>query len=321
MVDCRIHDKSPSDSTASTPSPSVSFAHLISTRQHEYTIKQSTMLARSLSSVCRKCQVSRSLPVVSHRPPVRKFSTDIILQTIQTGLTTLHTVSGAPWWLTIGMSTLFVRTSLFPLVRFQIISSRTLSKAMPEINFLFKLLQNRLSQIPSSESAERRKVVTVFLKGVKACFVLHEVSMFEVFFYPVINLALFFSFVYSVRDMVLHGSLDLKLEEGGALWFKDLSEKDKTFTLPLMAIGLSYGALELALGSSVQGRMLFLIKDALQSTLLLSIPFLTSLPSGVFCYWIPSTIFGIMQSLALKNSKFVKLFRLPALATSSVKKV
>lgn len=233
-----------------------------------------------------------------------------VLVSVQDAIVSLHKASATPWWATIALSTVVVRTALFPLVRYQLLASRKLSAAVPEINFLFQLLRNRLKHIPSSDSKERMKVVSVFVKGVKACLTLHEVRMSEILLYPLVNFTVFVSFVYSVRDLVINGPVDLALDEGGMLWFTDLSEKDKTFALPLIALGLSYGAVEIAVARS-QGKLITFFKDFIQSILLLSVPFVTTLPSGVFCYWIPSSCFGIAQSIALRNPAFQKLLKIP----------
>lgn len=203
-----------------------------------------------------------------------------------------------------------VRSCLFPMVRYQLVASRKMANAMPEVNFLFQLLRNRLRFIASSDKAERKKVISVFFKGVKACFVLHDISLGEILVYPLINIGVFISFVYSLREMVVHGNAELGLHEGGTLWFTDLTEKDKTFYLPFTAISLSYLALEIAFANS-SGKVIMLLKDVTQSLLLLVVPFTTSLPSGVFCYWIPSSVFGITQSIALKSPIIQKLLRLP----------
>lgn len=247
--------------------------------------------------------------------PFRKISFDTnIMEPIQNSILSLHNMSGSPWWLTIVSSTLVVRTALFPLVRYQILASRKLGKAIPEVNFLFQLFANRMAAIPSSQIQEKISVLSVFLNGVRACFVVHQVNTFELIFYPIVNFAIFASFVFSIRDLVINGDESLNLTDGGIAWFYDLSEKDKTFILPMVALCSSYMAVEIAVSNS-KGKLILLFKDVLQSLLLLSAPFVHNLPAGVFCYWIPNSLFGIAQSLALRNPRFMKVFRIPPLPT------
>ena len=274
-------------------------------------MRRSEMWTRTAVPLLRPALIPAQISTPD-RKTHRAFTTETlnVIGSLQESIIALQTMTGAPWWATIGLSTIVVRTVLFPLVRYQLLASRKLSLAVPEINFLFQLLRNRLKHIPVSDSKERMKVVSVFFKGVKACLTLHEVRMSEILLYPLVNFAVFVSFVYSVRDLVISGPTDLGLDEGGLFWFKDLSDKDKSFSLPLVALGLSYGAVEIALARS-QGKLVIFFKDFIQSILLLSVPFITTLPSGVFCYWIPSSCFGIAQSIALRNPTFQKLLKIP----------
>jgi YidC/Oxa1 family membrane protein insertase len=129
------------------------------------------------------------------------------------------------------------------------------------------------------------------------------------FAYPIVNIGVFMTFIYSVRSMITHSD-NYDLLEGGVLWFVDLSSKDPTFLLPLGALSLSYLAMELGFGKNQKGAgMLF--KDGLQSLVLLSVPFVTTLPAGVFCYWIPSSLFAIAQSQIIKGPYAQTLLGIP----------
>lgn len=275
----------------------------------------------STAAISRVDKRQKSSPLIEQR---RTFVSEIVTsiqtvsQTIQTSLHDFHTWSGLPWWFSIAASTVLVRSATFPLVRKQIIVSRKLGAAMPEISFLSQLLTSRLRTIPVSDVSQRMNLIQTYLKGVKACFVVHDVSIAQIFLYPMINIAVFVTFVFSLRDMVLHGPVSWGLEQGGMGWFPDLTEKDKTFLLPVYATSLSYLAIELGTAGT-QGRVAMFLKDALQCIILFSLPMVTQLPAGVFCYWIPSSCFGIMQSQLLKNPKFQTFFRIP-LAKPPMKK-
>jgi len=251
-------------------------------------------------------------PILSKSFPKRHFTTDFpsAAEAIQNALQTIHLTYGLPWWATIATSTIFVRTSLLPLVRSQILASRKLSAAIPELTFLFQLLRNRLAELPLRQNVQRMEVLNTFMKGFRATLILHEVNLAEILFYPLVNFSVFVTFVYSVRDMVIHGDSSLNLDAGGLFWFTDLSDKDRTYLLPLAAIGISYGAIELALGRNL-GKIALLLKDILQSMLLVSMSFVSSLPAWVFCYWLPSSLFGIAQTLALRNARIAQLLRIP----------
>eukprot|EP01032_Pedospumella_encystans_P013618 gene13618-15668_t len=225
----------------------------------------------------------------------------------------LHTATGIPWWATIGLSTVFVRTALLPLVRSQIIASKKLALAMPEMNYLYKLQLRRLNGVKVTSTYERLRIISVFVKGVNACLKVYDVPKRKLIGYPLMNIGVFMTFVYSVRDLLLK-TQDYSLLDGGTLWFVDLASKDATFGLPFAALGLTYLGLELAFRQNSQDNLFSRLKDYGQSGIILFLPFVTQLPAGVFCYWIPSSIFAITQSQILKGPYAQKLFNIPDIA-------
>ena len=242
---------------------------------------------------------------------------------IQGALQSIHATTGLPWWATFATSTAFVRLGLFPLVRQQLLASRQLAGAMPELNFLYQLLKRRLGGLRPLQVAERLRILSIFVKGVNACLVLHSASVVTVIAYPLANMAVFVTFVYSLRSMI-SGDFRPHLQEGGFAWFSDLTQKDTSFMLPLAAVGISYTALETALLAGAAGgnqaRFLMLVKDVFQTLLIISIPVVSALPAGVFFYWIPSSMFGIFQTYLLRNPHFLRLIRIPPLVAPPLSK-
>ena len=231
---------------------------------------------------------------------------------IQEGLITMKSGSGMGWVGTFAFSTVLVRASLLPLVRLQVLESRKLAKAMPELNFLVQLLRERLNTTSGDGlSAKRREEVqntlSVFNKGVKACLTLNDVSILRIVAPPVMNIGMFITFVISVREMIRVGTVP-DLDTGGLLWFEDLTALDKTMALPLLAIGTSYTALELGFatpategGAGTGNRVVVTIKDIIQTILILSVPAVTQLPAGMFAYWIPSSLAGMAQTVLVRQ--------------------
>lgn len=137
---------------------------------------------------------------------------------------------------------------------------------------------------------------------------LHDVQVSKILAVPLANFAVFASFIYSIRDMVLRDPTET-MDIGGMLWFVDLTIKDSTFFLPFSALGLSYLALDLAL--KPHGNVLLYLKDFFQSLMIISIPVILPLPAGIFFYWIPSSVFTIAQTQLLKQAAFRRLLRIP----------
>jgi len=230
---------------------------------------------------------------------------------IEASIVGLHTWTVTPWWASIALSTIFVRTALFPLVRLQVISSKKVALAAPDISLLFQLLRKRLKDTTGFNPVERIKYISSFLRGVSASMVLHDVSKVEMVAYPLINASVFASFVYSIRTMITNGD-DFQFVDGGLLWFRDLEQLDNTLMLPLAALGLSYYALDRAFVVSSSRPAIF-FKDLGQTLIILSVPWVAVLPSGVFCYWIPSSLFTLAQTSFLKSDMGMKLLKIPRL--------
>ena len=244
----------------------------------------------------------------------RQLSSDAIFSLphlIQTSILGLHAISGTPWWGTIALATVCVRVSMLPLVRSQIIASRKLAAIMPEANFVYQLFMKRISSVKVSDTAERMRLFSVFFKGINACFQLQDLKKRQLLAYPLINMGVFMTFVFSVRDLIVRGE-NYDMCQGGILWFVDLTVKDPTFALPLTALCLTYTGLELAFAGGKTPTALF-FKDFAQSLVILTLPFVAVLPAGVFCYWIPSSLFAITQSQVLKSPLALKLLNIPPL--------
>jgi YidC/Oxa1 family membrane protein insertase len=249
---------------------------------------------------------------------------------IQAGMVGLHETTGLPWWATFACSTAVVRLGLLPLTRFQLLATRNLAKSMPEVNFLAQLLRERVKSEYSkrgtaSNASELLSTIAVFRKGVKASFTLNDVSLKRIFALPMVNIACFATFVFSVRDL-LAGATNAppavltQLESGGTGWFVDLTVRDPTLALPVIALASSYCAIEIAFSRvGVSGadtknmKLVTFFKDTIQTVLILSVPVVHTLPAGVFCYWIPSSIIGGLQSIALRTPLGQELLRIPPL--------
>ena len=253
----------------------------------------------------------RHIPSIRNaRRPFIWDAMSTVSHVIQSGMIGLQGATGLPWWASFCASTFLVKLGLFPLVRSQLLATRRVMEALPEMSFLLQLLQNRLRPLKWYEMDKRLRVWITFMRGINACLTINSASFTAVIVYPVTNLSFFFMFVYSLRDMV-HGDLRQTLQNGGMLWFADLSQKDMTYVLPLAAISLSYLTIEVSLGMGAKSRILLILKDFFQSAVIFTIPVVTYLPTGIFMYWIPSSLFAIGQTFLLRHPPFLKLLKIP----------
>lgn len=264
------------------------------------------------SSSYKQLQTHNGIYNTLYNTQRRSISTPVELLTavpsaIQAAIAAFHTASGLEWWTTFTVSTLFLRASLFPLVYSQIVISKRMAKATPELKYLVQLLRARLKGIKYNDYQEIKKVFSIFTMGVTSCLTVHGVSVWRMVAYPALNITVFITFVYSFRDMLANSLAEQDMEHGGLFWFVDLTTKDPTFLLPLAAISLSYLALDLGFKTKNPGRLIVLVQDGVQSMMLLGIPLISGLPAGVFFYWIPSSLFSISQTALVRSDRFQRL--------------
>jgi YidC/Oxa1 family membrane protein insertase len=216
--------------------------------------------------------------------------------------------SGLPWWATIAFSTVLVKTALIPIVRLQIIASQQYAKAIPEISFLNSLLRKNLFG-NSQNTQQKLEAIKSYYRGYRASLVIHNASVLPLVAYPLVNVSVFVTFILSVRDLIEADKAGI-LSEGGLWWFEDLIATDATYVLPFAAVGCSYIGLEVAFQGGA-GPYVPLLRHLAQTFMIFVLPITATLPCGVFCYWIPSSLYGMTQTLLLRQPVVMKALRIP----------
>ncbi|CAM9488599.1 unnamed protein product [Sphacelaria rigidula] len=223
-----------------------------------------------------------------------------ILGTFQAGLEGVHAITGLPWWVTIALTTVAIKAALFPFTVVQAKHAERLGEAWPEL--------------PPHAVNETSRKVWSFVKGTRGIVGLHGAHPLGLLAAPLTNIPVFVSFIWATRRMLLSGTVD-DLTSGGLLWFQDLSYHDTSGVLPLTAVMCTYVSTEIALANSPTPFMQK-VKDFLQSLIILSFPFVVTLPQGVFMYWIPSSLFTGAQLLTMRHPGVRGVFGLKPLATA-----
>ena len=124
---------------------------------------------------------------------------------------------------------------------------------------------------------------------------------------PLAQIPTFLLFVGATRARDGVGELSrYGLARGGALWFGDLTERDRSLALPLSAAALTFANLELGFGGAPAGTLLSRVRGFLQLALIVSLPAIAHQPAGVFMYWLPAASFGTTQLLLFRHSALVR---------------
>ena len=196
-----------------------------------------------------------------------------------------HQTVGAPWWLSIAMLTVVVRTLLFPLTVKQVKSMRAVQDLKPDMDRVRAQYQNN----PEKQREEMTKLYQE--RGVNplgGCLPI------------LVQMPIFIGIFYVIR---LFGGTPGRTEpkypsfvDGGILWFQDLSHADPTYLLPIISAVTMLCATEITLKNA----------DPQQRWLMRLLPigftvFLISFPAGLFVYWITSNLVTIVQNYAIYN--------------------
>jgi len=189
-------------------------------------------------------------------------------------LTFFHSL-GAPWWLSIIMLTIVVRTLLFPLTVRQVKSMRRLQELQPEM----MELREKYKDDPQKQQQELMKLYGERrVNPLGGCLPL------------LVQLPIFIVLFYTIQEFE---SLE-SFRTGGLFWFKDLTAADPYFILPVAYIVTLMAAQEITIRRV----------DPQQRTIMRVLPlvfgiFLYSFPAGLFVYWIASNIISFFQNLII----------------------
>jgi YidC/Oxa1 family membrane protein insertase len=185
---------------------------------------------------------------------------------------------GAPWWLSIAILTVIVRSLLFPLTVRQVKSMRAMQDLKPEMDKIrAKYKDNRQKQQEEIMKLYQDRKVNPF----GSCFPL------------LVQMPIFITMFYVIRNF---GSTHPSFTSGGILWFQDLSAHDPYYVLPVLS------ALTMLAASEITAKSV----DPQQRWMMRILPvaftvFLLNFPAGLFMYWIPSNLVTLVQNYVIYN--------------------
>lgn len=261
----------------------------------------------------------------------------------------VHESVGLPWWGTICLSTILLRTLLMPYTIYLLRNSMRMKKILPELKALNKVMKTGIDRIgilsrlsPSraaSTTASASSVVMasspitgsdqvnpsqdpvavmenneqMVLKNKVAAAHAHHKLLKDTECHPLNNFVvpmLFPPLVLSVFGAVHNLSIaEPSMTTGGALWFKDLVASDPTFVLPTMSGLMWLWVVECAAG--VHYFAWPNVRTSSRCIALAFIPVTSTLPSGIFIFWITSNIYAIAQTYILRFDAVRRALRIP----------
>lgn len=232
-----------------------------------------------------------------------------VWEALQHGVQHVHAFTGLPWWVTLGICSVTMRMTMFPLVIMQIRTVRAMTAGAggAHLQHITKLTIAEYLKSPST----RPKTIKLYLKGLRGISKMFNLRPWRALISPAVHLPCLFTFMLATRDMVRGETFDMST--GGALWFTDLGAVDTTMVLPCVAVGVTYWNLERAFGRGDAVTVSQVFRELFQTGVICSLPFVMNLPAGVFMLWIPSGLYTLSQSsfLATPFMQSVVMLYLP----------
>src|SRR5215208_902148 len=199
-----------------------------------------------------------------------------------------HQTLGVPWWLSIVMLTVIVRSLLFPLTVKQVRSMRAMQNLKPHMDRV-------RAQFKDNPQRQREEMAKLYqeqgvnpLGGRRPIVV--QMPVFIGIFYVIRQFG-----GYSLGDRTVPAQYP-SFHEGGILWFQNLSISDPTYLLPIISAVTMLAATEITAKNI----------DPQQRWLMRLLPvgftlFLLNFPAGLFVYWITSNLMTLGQNYVIYN--------------------
>ncbi|XP_075058417.1 cytochrome c oxidase assembly protein COX18, mitochondrial isoform X2 [Mixophyes fleayi] len=239
-------------------------------------------------------------------------------------LISVQEATGLPWWANILCTTILLRTAVtLPLSIYQMHILEKVENLQPEIDKLAKQLRYEVSVYGKQHSWNDKVAKFHFRKNLKR--IINElyvrdnchpikaslIMWIQIPMWIFVSLALR-NFSFNTGGSSAGEAVHRQLQEGGALWFSDLTMPDYTWILPVSLGLINLLLVELfALRKMKMSRFQKYITNIIRGVSVLMIPVAASVPSCMALYWASSSSVGLVHNILLRSPAVRRLFRLP----------
>lgn len=227
-------------------------------------------------------------------------------------ITAVHEATGLPWWATIIACSLAVRISMVPLGVYSLRNTSRFADAQSDVASLTRAYAHASRSLgAAATTGEKLRTLRLYVSGVRAALRKANCYPWRSFAVPLLQFPPLFAIILGARHLVLMG--DETLESGGFGWATDLTVPDELWVLPMMAVSLSYVALEVAFGlpkaknhvvtANLLGsnQLVQRVKSGIQMWVMITLPFVVNLPAGVFLGWMTAASWSICYMSAIRH--------------------
>jgi len=223
---------------------------------------------------------------------------------VQQGLDFIHADIGLPWWATIMLGTLIIRTATFPIAIYNQRNAAKMQIHMPKLQELQGRLQE--ARIRNDQLAIMRagNELMEFMKY-------SDVKPWKAMLGPFMQMPVFISFFLGIRGLANYPLESMM--NGGILWFPDLTVADPYYVLPVFTAVTMLITMELGIETGMRTANLGMIgRNVLRVVPFFSLFFTIHFSSALTLYWATSNIISLGQSVILRQAPIRRALNLPA---------
>ena len=219
---------------------------------------------------------------------------------IQTILDAMHNNVGLPWWACIVISTIVLRTALFPFTLRSMRSAQRTAVVQPELTEVMDKAKRANLRGDTFDGERYSHKYFALLKK-------HDITPLNQFINILVQTPFFISFFFAIRGM--YNAPVESFASGGMLWFPDLLLPDPFFILPLstsitMFISMQVSEMRNAMEANA------MMKYGIVGLSLLIFPITMKFPAALTLYWFTSNIFTTIISLTITSNSISPYFGL-----------
>lgn len=255
---------------------------------------------------------------ISNSTPVAYF---------QQGLVNLHDITGLPWWATIVLSTILLRSCItVPLTIYQnkiVARIELIAMEMPDI---VKQLKVEASQAKHLYKWTDKHTKNVFNRSVKkqwTALIVRENC------HPLKTMIVLWGQIplWIVQSVALRNLIGMmpnpnsfeaqlaftQLTMGGFGWMPNLTEIDASYILPVALGVLNLAIIEIQVMSKIRPstKLQTYATNFFRVLSVCMVPIAATVPSGLALYWTTSSLFGLTQNLVLMSPKIKDIAGIP----------
>lgn len=239
----------------------------------------------------------------------------------------IHSSSGLPWWTTVILTTVFVRTVVtLPLAIYQnYILAKVENLQLVEMPEIIKELKRETAAAIKKFNWTEKEARIVYNRSVKKqwtnLILRDNCHPFKASVLLWVQIPMWVCLSVALRNLVYMlphqdgGAMItyMELSVGGFGWIPNLLLPDESLVLPV-ALGLiNLAIVELQLMSKIRkdSKIQKYMTNLFRGLSILMIPIAAYVPSCLALYWVTSSTYGLIQNLVLLSPKIKKLTKIP----------